>query len=102
MNEIKIKIKLSDKQNLKATVVVDFGDFTVKGFRLSHSEHMNENLNGEMLYLQPPSYRAGRSYQKIFYLNDIEVWKELERKVYEEYKIVGKKVEDDIWPDRTI
>lgn len=86
IDEIKVEIKLSDKPNLKARAVVNFGEFTVKGFRLSVSEHESNNLDQEKLWLQPPSYLAGRKWQPVFFIENKDVWRALERKVYEEYK----------------
>ncbi len=95
LGEFKVEIKLSEKPNLKATAVVNFGEFTVKGFRLSVSEHENDNLDWEKLWLQPPSYRAGKGWQMLFFIEDKAKWKELEQKVFEAYK---KKVEKDKSP----
>ncbi len=105
MEEINVEIKLSSKPNLKATAVIGFGDFTVKGFRLSVSEHKNDNLDGEELWLQPPSLRFGRGWQVIFFVEDKEIWKKIERAVFDKYQEHNKKIEingDDIWPKETI
>lgn len=99
--EISIEIKLSSKDNLEATAVLNFGDFTVKGFRLSVSEHENDNLENQKLWLQPPSYRVGRTWQMIFFVEDKNKWKTMERMVYEKYKLEKENLEfngDDIWP----
>ena len=91
MDEIDIKIKLSGKDNLKATAVVDFGDITVKGFRLSVSEHENENLDWEKLWLQPPSIKIGRFWQKIVWLNDKEkLLQAVEQKMEKEGLLQGQ------------
>ncbi len=97
IEEIKVKIKLSDKTNLEATAVLDFGDITVKGFRLSTSEHENPNMSNAKLYLQPPSYRAGRTYQKLVFVNDKEKWEEIERLVFKEYKKAKDVKNNDLW-----
>lgn len=100
MDEISIKIKLSDKDKLKAIATVDFGDITAKGFRLSVSEHKSENLDGEKLYLQPPATRIGNYWHKTVWLNDKEKWKVLERKIFDKYKEERAKVdkeEENLW-----
>jgi hypothetical protein len=85
MDKISIEIKLSDKDNLKATATVDFGDITVKGFRLSVSEHENENLGGKKLWIQPPAIRMGNFWHKVVWLNDKEDWKILEKMIFDKY-----------------
>ena len=97
LEEIEIKIKLSEKPNLRATAVISFGDITVKGFRISVSEHENENMQGEKIYLQPPSYRAGRGYQKLVFINDKDKWIEIEKLVFKEYQKV--KDDENLWVD---
>jgi hypothetical protein len=109
LDDIKVEIKLSSKEKLKATAVVNFGDFVVKGFRLSVSEHENENLDSEKLWMQPPATRIGQFWHKIFWIDDKQKWKELERKIFDVYKnkysesTVGNDIEwDDIGSKNTI
>ena len=103
IDEIEVKIKLSDKLDLKATAVIDFGDITIKGFRLSVSKHKNENLDSEMLYLQVPCFFAGK-WREIVFINDKDKWKQIEKKVFEEYCKANKESvnKDDLWPKDTI
>ncbi len=95
IDEIDIKIKLSDKEKLKATAVVDFGEITAKGFRLSVSEHENENLDWEKLWLQPPATKIGRFWHKIVWLNDKDKWRQLEKRVFDIYKEEQKKSDQE-------
>jgi len=97
IDEIEVQVKLSEKPNLRATAVLNLGDLTIKGFRLSPSEHENENLGNERLYLQPPSYRVGQGFQKVVFINDKEKWKGIEKKVFEAYKLSKLKADDDLW-----
>ncbi|MDO8569478.1 MAG: hypothetical protein Q7R89_01710 [bacterium] len=104
IDEIEVKIKLSNKPELKATAIIDFGDITIKGFRLSVSKHKNENLDNEMLYLQVPCFFAGK-WREIVFINDKSKWKQIEKKVFEEYcnarnNSVDK--DDNLWPKDTI
>lgn len=86
IDKIKVEIKLSDKPNLKATVALGFGDLKIKGFRLSVSQHENERLENESLYLQPPSIRVGPGFMKIIFIESKDLWHAIEKKVYDEYK----------------
>jgi len=86
IEEIQVKTKFVDQAILKAIISLDFGDFTVKGFRVMKSPYKNDN--GEELWLTPPSYQgAGGKYHPIFFIPDKELWKKLEEKVWKDYKI---------------
>lgn len=86
IEEIQVKIKFVEQQILKAIIGLDFGDFTIKGFRVMKSEYKNDY--GEELWLTPPSYQgAGGHYHPIFFVPDKELWKKLEKKIWEEYHI---------------
>jgi|SRR3989338_1629430 len=87
-NDIQVKIKFVDQEKLKAIISLDFGDFTIKGFRVMKSDYKNDN--GEELWLTPPAYLGGGKYHPIFFMPNKERWKELEKKIWEEYKIQRK------------
>ena len=85
-DEIKVKIKFIEEKKLKAIISLNFGDFVVKGFRIAESDYDNDR--GDKLWLTPPSYRdSGGRYHPIFYIPNKELWKELEGKVWDEYKL---------------
>lgn len=85
IDEIQVKIKFVEEAQLKAILSLDFGDFIIKGFRVQESDH--ENDFGEKLWITPPSYRDRHGkYHPMFFIADKELWKELERKIWEEYK----------------
>lgn len=85
INEIGVKIKFTEAVKLKAIISLDFQSFTVKGFRIQESSY--ENVNGDKLWLIPPSYRdSGGRYHPIFYIPDKELWEELEKKIFDEYE----------------
>ena len=86
IQEIQIKIKFVEQEKLKAIISLDFGDFIIKGFRVMKSEYKNDY--GDELWLTPPSYQgAGGRYHPIFFMPNKELWKQLEKKVWEEYRI---------------
>ncbi len=86
IEEIQLKIKFVEQEKLKAIISLDFGDFTVKGFRVMKSNYKNDC--GEELWLTPPSYRGGGgSYHPIFFIPNKELWKKLEKKIWKEYQI---------------
>jgi|SRR3989344_2711559 len=84
IEKIEIKIKVIEEKKLKAIITVNFGDFVVKGFRIAESEYLNER--GEKLWLTPPVFRdGGGRYHPIFFIPDKELWKKLEKKIWDEY-----------------
>ncbi|PWB38375.1 MAG: hypothetical protein C3F02_04370 [Parcubacteria group bacterium] len=85
-DEILVKIKFIESQKLKAIIGLNFGDFVIKGFRVSESEY--ENDRGQKLWLTPPSYKdSGGRYHPMFFMPNKELWKELEAKIWDEYKL---------------
>ena len=84
IDEIGIKIKITENKKMKAIVGLVFENFTIKGFRIQESEH--ENDYGEKLWITPPSYKGPYKWHPIFYIPDLELWKELEKKIYKEYR----------------
>ena len=85
-DEIQVKTKFIEGEKMKAIISLNFGDFVVKGFRVSASEY--ENTQGDKLWLTPPSYRdSGGRYHPIFFIPNKKLWKELEGKIWREYKI---------------
>ncbi len=85
IEEIGIKIKITDQKQVKAIISLDFGDFVVKGFRIMESQF--ENKNGDKLWLTPPSYAgAGGRHHPIFFMPDKELWSKLETKMFSAYE----------------
>lgn len=84
IDDLKYHFKIVETEKLKAIVSIDFGDFKIKGFRISVSEYENER--GEKLWTTPPSYRdGGGRYHPIFFLPNKELWKKIEGKLLDEY-----------------
>lgn len=85
IEEIIIKIKVTDQQKLKAIAGLDFGDFVIKGFRIMLSDYKDPKGN-DLLWVTPPSYQdGGKRYHPIFFLPNKEIWGQLERKILDEY-----------------
>ena len=85
ITEVDIKIKFLEQEKLKAIISLDFGDFTVKGFRVQKSEY--ENSKGDKLWLTPPSYQGGGGkYHPIFYIPNKDLWIDLENRIWDEYE----------------
>ncbi|MSU55310.1 MAG: hypothetical protein EXS46_02100 [Candidatus Taylorbacteria bacterium] len=84
LDEIELKIKILEDKKTKAIIGLDFGDFVIRGFRITESKF--PNMNGEMLWFMPPSYLGGGRYHPIFFLPDKELWQKLEKRVWIEYK----------------
>ena len=83
LEEIVFKIKILEDKKTKAIIGLDFGDIVVRGFRIIESQF--ENVNGEKLWLTPPSYQGGGRYHPIFFMPDKAQWQELEKRIWVEY-----------------
>ena len=80
IEDIKIDIKLTHDNKLKAMVTLDFGDFKIKGFKIMISRY--ENKRGEQLWVVPPSFFGkDKRYHPIFFMEDKDLWSELENKI---------------------
>jgi len=85
IDEIDLKFKILDDKKTKAIITLDFGDFVVKGFRISESNF--ENKEGDKLWLTPPSYNGGGHWHPIFFMPDKDQWQKIEKRIFEEYEI---------------
>jgi hypothetical protein len=88
IDEINLKFKILEDAKTKAIIGVDFGDFVIRGFRITDSQF--ENMNGDKLWLMPPSYQGGGRYHPIFFMPDKELWKVLEKRIWEEFEVKRK------------
>src|SRR3989344_907779 len=102
IEEIELKIKILEDKKTKAIITLDFGDFVVKGFRITESEFVN--VSGDKRWFMPPSYKGGPKWHPIFFMPDKELWQKLEKKVWKEYKIKNDEhqkkmlgISDDEW-----
>lgn len=84
IKDINFRIKILDDKKTKAIIGLDFGDFVIKGFRITESQY--ENMNGDKMWLIPPSYMGGGHYHPIFFIPDKEIWQELEKIIWDKYK----------------
>lgn len=76
----KIIVKITKPGDMtKAIVILDFGVFKIKGFRI------RADKNG-VVWVNPPSIPVGGKYRPVFFMEDRELWKELENKIIDEYK----------------
>tara|TARA_Y100000310_G_C20343382_1_gene650883 strand:- start:287 stop:580 length:294 start_codon:yes stop_codon:yes gene_type:complete len=79
LKEIKIIIRQAKKDGItKAIIVLDFGNFKVKGFRIQEKN--------DKLWVNPPSVLSGGKYRPTFYIEDIDLWHELQDRIIKEYK----------------
>jgi len=83
INEVSHVIKIKDEGKLRATLILQYKDLKIKGFRIVRSKYEN---NEQELWLQVPSYFAGGRYHKMFFLENEESWKILETRVFKSYK----------------
>lgn len=85
VDEIKLQIKILEDRKTKAIIALDFGEFVVRGYRITESKY--ENANGERLWLVPPSYPGGGKYHPIAYFTDKNLWLEVEKRIWKEFEV---------------
>lgn len=88
IEEIQTKIKILEDKKTRAIIGLDFGDFVIKGFRIMDSKF--PNINGENLWLIPPSYQGGGHYHPMIFFPDKELWQKIEKMIWDEYEIKKK------------
>jgi len=90
MENVMIKVYIKDTKNVLAnahiTVDSDFGKITIKNFVIWKSPKHNERLQ-EYINIEPPTLRIYSRYQKLVFFEDVNMWIELERKIYDAYRI---------------
>jgi len=62
---------------------MEYQNMRVKGFRITNSDYVDEDI-GEKIWIQPPSFFAGK-YHDMFFLEPKEEWNKFKKKLYEEY-----------------
>ncbi|MDD3284208.1 MAG: hypothetical protein PHZ07_01295 [Patescibacteria group bacterium] len=83
VNDVEVIIKIKDEGKLKATAILRYKNINIKGFRIMDSEY--DNVFGDKIWIQPPSYFAGR-YQPMFFLEPKEEWKKMEEAIIIQFK----------------
>jgi hypothetical protein len=84
--DIKIIVKINNKNKLLATADVIFYDFLeTKGWRISSTELIDKVLQ-EKLWIQRPSYFLYGKYYANLFINDEESYNYIKLAIYDEYK----------------
>lgn len=90
IKDIEVKTKIIENQSLKAIIGLDFGPFTVKGFRISKSKYVPDSSEASKegeLWIVPPSYKdSGGRYHPTFFIPNKELWAELKDHIMKEYE----------------
>lgn len=75
---LEINLIKADKGKVKARADIVFDGFTIKGFKVIQNED-------KKTYVTPPSYLAGMFWRPLFKTETEGDWREIQRKVLEEY-----------------
>lgn len=85
IDNIEVKIRILDKgETLAQAELIVFDVIEIKGWRVSNSKTINEKLSAQ-IWIQPPTYRRGFEYKPIAFINDKNLYEQLEKKIYEKY-----------------
>ena len=83
MSDVIIHVTPKNDAKLKATVILEYHGIKIKGFRVSNSIY--ENDDGQMLWVQPPSFNINGKYVPMVFIEDTEAWKLIEKKILQDY-----------------
>ena len=79
----------SQKSNVIAQAEVLFhGDLRVKGIRVLKSQLLHPRFH-ERITVQPPAYRNGFRWVEIFYVENKNLWIEIEAEIYKQFKALN-------------
>lgn len=81
--EIKFEFKFTDDPAAPARVILDFGKFKIRGFRIQATK-FGENKN--KYFLSPPSVRGRGGWLKIFWIDDEKLWEKIEWEVLQQFE----------------
>ena len=84
IDDIEVIIKIKGEGKLKATAILKQKNMSIKVFRIIDSEF--ENKSGDKIWVQPPSYHAGK-YHTMLYLEPKEEWTKIEERVIQQFKM---------------
>lgn len=82
IDDIEVFLKPIKTGNDLASVNIIIGElFSIRGFRISKSQNIHPRFQ-EAIWIQPPKYFYGGFYHIMFFVNDKNLYSELEEKIY--------------------
>jgi len=82
---VSVKVKLYRKGWLLAQAEIQLPGQIIRGCTVKKSDYPHEDF-GEPIWIEPPCYRSKKgNYSKIVYFEE-ELWKIIEKKIFETYK----------------
>jgi DNA-binding cell septation regulator SpoVG len=90
-NDIKIKIKLLNSENLlaQATVIL-FGSWEEHGWKILKSNRVHPTFQEE-IWIQSPSYKSFGEWKDIVFIDDRELYELVQEKIYDAYHMARSK-----------
>jgi hypothetical protein len=84
IEDLKVKVKILEGPKILGIATVYNPPWTYHNYLILKSKYSNER--GEYLWVKPPAYKDNiGKWHDIIYLEDKELWKQLERKINDEY-----------------
>ena len=98
--DIKVKIKLlKDKGKILAQASITlFDSWTEHGWRIMKSEHLHATLQ-EYIWIQSPSFKVGQEWKDMVFVDDLELYRKLQEKIYDSYLLERGKHPTETVPD---
>lgn len=87
IDDIQVVVKFLNRGNLLAQCSVIFFDaIETHGWRIMISTKGPHQKFQESIWIQPPSYRAGRRYKNTVFISNTKLYEQIEEKIYDEYR----------------
>lgn len=84
ISDIEIRFKLVEKKDIKAIFSLNFGDLSIKGFRIQTSKFQDPITRS--LWIVPPVYfDQNKKAHPIAYFSSKEKWEALQKHIMEKY-----------------
>lgn len=84
ISDIEVRFKLVEKKDIKAIFSLNFGDLSIKGFRIQNSKF--EDPITRSLWIVPPVYfDQNKKAHPIAYFSSKEKWEALQKHIMKKY-----------------
>lgn len=91
INDIKVKITLSEKEPMLARATVIFFEvIETHGWRVMTSAHEHPQF-GERLWIQAPSFKTFKNWKEIVYIPDKKTWELVNERIYDAFCMMRNK-----------
>jgi len=94
IEDLKIEVMILKDSKVLGVANIYNPPWAYHGYLIIKSKY--KNRRGEFLWIKPPSYKGpDGKFHEIIFLEDIDLWRKLEEKIFEEYQKEKEKAETE-------